>query len=295
MFLSNILYGTPAITHGGLLFRTRSAGIVGQSVNISIIVGTALESTITIERIRVGSVAIEVEADTTEAELIAHLNASIPFKYLCTIEQATGDGTAIVAALAEQPFPEATDGLKQFLVARTGILKWEDRDLQASAEPVGLIFTGDIKPTSQRYENNSCDRWSGNILLAIAIQQDTNFEEQQIYIDLFRRALFLAFKRFTHPHLSIKQEVKFSFANETKDEAAGQTFDHARVRVVGEMAIIWIEPSVDTGDIDEFTLLEIRHGLWREPYTDTLGPGGDEELDATITVDENTVAITGLI
>jgi hypothetical protein len=34
MFLSNILYGTPAITHGGLHFRTRAAGIVGQAVTL---------------------------------------------------------------------------------------------------------------------------------------------------------------------------------------------------------------------------------------------------------------------
>lgn len=295
MFLSNILYGTPAITHGGLFFRTRAAGIVGQSVTLSITVGVALGSTITVTRLRVGTIAIVVEADTTEAELVAHLNASLLFKHLCSIEQATGDGTAIVAALAVQPFPEATDGLKHFLIERTGIEIWEDRDLQASAEPVGLIFVGDIKPSSQRYENDSCDRWSGNLLLAIAIQQDTNFEEQQVYIDLFRRALFLAYKRFTHPDLKAKNEVKFSFANETKDEAGGQTFDHARVRVVGEFSIIWTEPSVDTGDIHEFILEQIRHGLWREPYDDTPGPGGNEELDATITVDENTVAVAGLI
>jgi hypothetical protein len=273
--LSNIVYGTAALTHGGLKVTALAGGKRGEAVTLTVTIsGSSLAVAVTITGPGAGDIVVTAPTGTTEAQLLVGLNASAGFKRLATAEQASGDGSAIIAALAKTHFGPAAGGLRQILQTRTGITIWEDRDMKASGAAIALLWPSEAKITHEVAVVGGWDKWEGTIMAGIAFQQDVDFESQNVTLDLFRRALYLATKIFTHDDLIDIGPAMFGFTNVNKDEVAGTVLDHARLKVVGSFPIKWREEAFDPADADEFPFDHFGVGLWRQPVEEKPGDSG---------------------
>jgi hypothetical protein len=133
-------------------------------------------------------------------------------------------------------------------------------------------------------ETDGFDYYKGTVLIAVAFQHDSSFQEQNATLDLFRRAAFQAVKLFTHDDLFDKQ-IKAGYGNTLKDEQAGTVLDHARLRVAAELILQWQEPAYDPDDLITAPLAA-NVGLWREPLdTDVQTIGDGEVFDQQILVE----------
>jgi hypothetical protein len=291
--LSNICYGTAALNYGNLTLTARAGGKRGEAVTLTVTINGALAVNVTIAGPGAGDIVVTAPDGTTEAELLASLNDNALFRKLASVEQTGGlnqvqlnEGTDIIAALAKTHFDAATGGLRQTLQTRTGITIWEDRDMKASGAAVALLWPSEAKITHESPEVGGFDKWEGTLMAGIAFQQDVDFESQNVTLDLFRRALYLATKIFTHDDLIDIGPASFGYGNTNKDEVAGTVLDHARLKVVGSFPIKWRELAFDPDDADEFPFDHFKVALWREPVDDTPGPGGGEVLDTELTIEE---------
>lgn len=281
--LSNIIYGTSRLIHGGLEFGARAAGKRGEEITVEIISGVSLSVSATVSALGKGTIQATVTDLTTESQLIAACKANASFLKLATIEQKTGDGSAIVSTLAKSNLQPATDGLVQFLTTKLGVTKWDDRDLIASGAPVGLILFGEAKIEKQNPVLGAFDIWSGAIEVGIAFQHKSNYEIENCILDLFRRGIFLAVKQFSHPDLcGTIGPASFIYKNKQKDEAAGTTRDDANLLVAAMLPLKWKEPAFDPQE-GGILLQQFRIALWNEPVTDIVGPGGNEIKDYEFT------------
>jgi hypothetical protein len=220
---SNILLGTPALIYGNLLLKTRAAGKRGEACKFAVVVGTPLAVTVVAGDssygLGKGNITVTAPAGTTEAEMIVALNGSVPFRKLASVEQASGNGSAVIQALAQTNFPEASDGLITKLQSKVNILGWDDRDVVATGAPVGLLIPMESALERESRDYDGFDYYNGMVLVAVAFQHDTDFHEQNAILDLFRRAAFQAVKFFDHEDLFDKQ-IKSGYGNTLKDEVS---------------------------------------------------------------------------
>lgn len=286
--LSNILYGTATLTYGGLLLTARAAGERGEAPTFQVQSSGALLVTVTLTGLGAGSIVVQAPPGTTEAALRSALRASSAFKALAKVEQATGDGTASIAVPFTGTFV-AAGGLQQHLATRLGITGWDDRDVLSTGAVVGLIFPRNGQQDRTHYDPDGMDQFQGEVLIAIALQLDRPFHEQNAVLDMFRRALIIAIKTFTHPDLITSGTLEWAMTNKLEDEAAGTVLEEARLSVVvnagKDGTFKWqeepFEPEDEAGD---GVIHLLQFGLFREPLDDTLGPGGGEVLDTLLEV-----------
>jgi hypothetical protein len=273
--LANILFGTPSLAYGGILLAARAAGARGQENSLTLsISGSSIVIAVQNPHTGTGDIVVSVPSGTTEVLLLQALRAHSGFLGVASASQSTGDGSAIVAALAKTPFGEATDGLKQALQAALGIVGWDDRQLVATGGPVALLWPAEAQPQRQQPGFDGVDQWTGTIGVGIAFQHSTSFEEEMSILDLFRRGLYLALKLFDHTDLTMlgaQGPMKFEYENELKPEAAGltdkTTSQESRLRVVGAIPIGWTEPSFDAAYVaqKEWPFQKFQSGLFVEP------------------------------
>jgi hypothetical protein len=286
MALAHILFGTAVKQHGNLLFTAKAAGKRGEQLLISIAEGSPLAVTVDFkgagtEAAAVGTIAITAPAGTTEQQLLTALTASANFRALARVELTGGDGTAVVAPLAQSPLV-ASGGLRQHLQAKTGIGWWEDRDQKSTGKVNGFISIDTVK--SDRIEPpdpETDDVFTGVVNFGVYFQ-GLGFEAQYATLDQMRRALYLAVKSFSHEELADKGPYEFSYSNALTQESTGTKRDEADLGVILKLPVRFTEPSTE----EAFTIQSINPGLWLEPLTDPLGPGGGEVLDTTLTIEE---------
>jgi hypothetical protein len=284
--LAHILYGTAALNYGGLRITARAAGARGARVTLTVTLGSPLTVTVNLLGLGYGEIVVRAPADTTEAALLVALKAAAGFKALARVDQAGGDGTAAIAgALSKTACLLADDGLQQFLGHRIGIEGWDDRDLKASGKAVGLLWPAEGKVERSTPDLESFDVYSGTIKIVVAFQHDTAFQEQNATLDMYRRALIIAVKLFDHGDLIWFGSAEWGNTNQNKDETTGTTLDHARLNVIGSFPIRWQEPAADPEDELDAVLQYAQIGLFREPLTDPLGPGGGEVLDTILRIE----------
>jgi hypothetical protein len=282
--LSHILYGISTLTHGGLKLTARAAGSRGEEVALTITAGAPLAVVITSKAIGEGSIVVTLPASTTESQLVAALLAASNFKKLAAVEQASGDGTAVVATLAKTNF-QSDGGLQGQFQSRLGIQSWSDRDKRVTSSPQGLLW-----PRAAKLERcnpiSGSDTWSGSFEAQISLQHGSNFETQNVILDLWRRALYSAVKQFDKEKYSVIEigYPEFGFGNENQPKTAGTTSEAADIWVVGIFPIQWTEPTFDPEDIIEYPFDRFQVGLYREPLTDQLGGPGEELLDTELEV-----------
>ncbi|MEW6210145.1 MAG: hypothetical protein AB1631_17395, partial [Acidobacteriota bacterium] len=173
MILSHVLLGSATLAHGGLLFTAKSAGERGEQVSLTVNAGASLSVAVTLAgsgRFVAGDIVATVTGATTEAQLLAALKANADFKKIATVEQKTGNGSAIAASLAKTNLV-ASGGLKQRLQTELGVEEWGDRDLIATGSPVGHLspYTAKfVKP----FEGTD-EIWEGIFLAGVAFQHDS--------------------------------------------------------------------------------------------------------------------------
>ncbi|MBI3654067.1 MAG: hypothetical protein HY231_23805 [Acidobacteria bacterium] len=279
--LSNILLGTPKLTVGNLALTTRAAGKRGESCTFAVVEGTPLAVTVIADDSAHGfgkaDIVVTAPTATTEAELIALLNASLAFRKVASVEQASGDGTDEIEFLAQQNFPIAIDGLITRLQTKVSITGWDDRDVIATGAPVGLLMPMESQLERESRETGGFDYYKGTVLVAVAFQHDTAFQEQNATLDLFRRAAFQAIKFFDHPDLFDKQ-IKAGYGNVLRDEASGTAFEKARLRVAAELVLQWQEPAYDAEDLTTAPFARAETGLFREPLDSDVAVEDDGEV-----------------
>lgn len=283
--LSHILYGTATLAYGGLTLTARGPGLRGSQVTLEVRSGTPLAVTVVQLGIGTGSITVTAPAGTTEAALATALKAAPNFKALARVEQTTGLGTATISIpFAKTPFVLA-NGLQQWLEQRIGIQGWDDRDMLATGRPVGLIMPLSGKQDRVHYEFDGVDYLTGMVLVGIALQMDRPFHEGNAALDMYRRALYVAVKTFSHPDLMTTGDVEWTISNILKDEAAGTVLEEARLKTQLLMPWQWQEASFDAEDeVGDGVIHELSIGLWREPLDDPLGPGGLEDLDTRLNI-----------
>lgn len=274
--LSQILYGTASLTHGGLKFIARAAGKRGEQVSLTISAAAHLLVTVSNKREGAGDIAVSAPAGTTDQELINALGGSLDFKRLASVEQIGGDGSDLVTPLAKANFV-AAGGLQQHLQSRLGIANWESRTLIATGAAVGDIWTSEATlERSHPYDDN--DYWSGKLHVGVACTLNQGYEVQNEELDWYRRRLVYAMKVFDHDDLREIGPVTCGYTNMGKDEAAGTALQGGRLGLVAHCVIHWQEPSLDSEDLAEVPLDQINVGLFREPEETSVQITDDGEV-----------------
>lgn len=284
--LTHILYGTAALNYGGLRIIARAAGARGTRVALTVTLDSPLAVTVNLLGLGHGEIVVQAPSNTTEAALKAALKAASGFKALARIDQVAGDGTAVIAgALSRMAFVLGSDGLQQALSQRIGIAGWDDREMKATGKAVGLLWPAEGKVERSTPDLESFDVYSGIVKVVVAFQHDTAFQEQNAILDMYRRALIIAVKLFEHEDLIFFGPAEWGNTNSIKDEMTNAMLDHARLNVVGSFPIRWQESAADPEDDLDAVFQYAQIGLFREPLTDPLGPGGGEVLDTTLRIE----------
>lgn len=292
--LGHILYGTAAYQHGNVRLIARASGEQGLGAVYSFTVGGASPVVVVaLTSAGAGSVQVTAPSSTTERQLVQALRAAPGFFQLFSLD-LTGDGSPLVSTVTQLP---VIDGFLQHLQTRLPLpgpdagvgLPWADRDTIATGSPVGLLWPSTGKFIRFNPEYDGTNEYEGVVVLAIGLALRVNsFHRQNSIIEYYRRKLAMAATIFKHDGLMGLGPIEWGFTNTEKDEVAGDTtgtpLDHARCRVVFSCTIKWSEPSRDEEDLIYAALQPPHIGLWREPLTDPLGPGGGEDLDTILTV-----------
>jgi hypothetical protein len=285
----HILYGVASLAAGDLTVFARAAGERGQSVTFAIESGSQLTIDATQTSYGAGLIVATVAATTTEAQLqYAFLQHPVA-PMLATIEQNDGtDGTAIaLQALAPTPLSAPTGGFMQFLSSRLNINTWNQRDLRASVEPVGLLYLYHALEYSRNVISKQ-SYWSGVARVGVAFQQATNFEYENALADLYRRDLYDAVHLFQHDFLVQMWTDSIGYSNALKDESLdavnpdGTAKEDARLTILASVNMKWIEPALQTVDNPLYALTQIESGLWRQPIAEIIPEGADFDQDVRV-------------
>src|SRR5580704_5457613 len=147
----HILYGVASLAVGNLTVFARAAGERGQSVTFAIQSGSQLTINASQTSYGAGSIVATVAVTTTERQLQYAFLQDPVAPMLATIEQNDGtDGTrTALQSLAPTPLSAPTGGFIQFVSSRLNINTWNQRDLRAIVEPVGLLYLYNAKEYSR--------------------------------------------------------------------------------------------------------------------------------------------------
>jgi hypothetical protein len=271
--LANVIFGSPTLAIGGLLFTSRAAGVRGQQNSITVTIsGSSIVVATANAHTGIADILLTVPASTTEAALLNFLNASATFLALASVSQSSGDGSAFVAAHVLTHFSAAIDGLKQALQNALNLQAWDNRQLEATGGPVALLWPAQAQPERQQSTYGADDIWQGVIGAGVAFQHKSDFETEMVILDIFRRSLYLALKTFVHPDVEeLGGPIKFDYENYLKPEGAGvtdgTTSQESRLRVVAAIPCKWTEPAFDPLTIaqNEWPFKEFDTGLYVEP------------------------------
>jgi hypothetical protein len=290
LFLSHIIYGSRTIKQGDILLTARSGGNRALLATYEFSLGATEEITVTVLGHGEGSVVAQAPAvgPPTEREWLAALRAAPGFTTLF-YSSLEGEGLDPVAA-PDAPLGPA-GGLLQHLVASVQIGRWDNRDQVTAGVAEALLWPAGGEVVRQSPESDGFDLMQGTLELNVALQLNDGFHLQNELLDLVRRRVFQAVKRFDHPCLNSMGPAKWTYSNVQKPTAASvqreeepAPLEQGDLNVLFSLPISWSEPAWDDDlmSFSEFQSLQV--GLFREPLTDPLGPGGGEVLDELITI-----------
>jgi hypothetical protein len=289
LYLSHILYGSVAHAQGELLLTARGGGERGLLATYNCSFAAVAQPTVAVQVTGQGegSVVVQIPNGTTARQLIQALRQTPGFSLLFYSE-LTGDGMGsnpVTSVVSSGP----VGGLLQYLISVLGIEEWANREQVTTGIVQALLWPASGKVLRQSPEPDGLDLMEGIVDLNIALQLNDGFHEQNALMDLVRRRVFQAVKRFQHPWLSGLGFASWNYSNVLKAKQAGvQTEDKAaegaEMNVQFSLPIQWTEQALDPELAIFADLQSLQIGLFREPLTDPLGPGGGEFLDELITI-----------
>lgn len=284
------MYGVASLPVGNLTLFARAPGQRGQNVTFAIQNGSQLAVNATLTDYGAGSIVVTATAATTEAELQVAFLHDPTAPLLGTLEQNDGtDGSAIVVqSMLTAPLSAPTGGFIQFLSSRLNINTWNQRDLRAIVQPVGLLYLYNAREYSRNVLSNQ-SYWDGTAQVGVSFQQSTSFEYENALADLYRRDIYDAVHLFQHPSLVQMWTTGIGYSNALKDESldavtsGGLAKEDARLTIVANVQMKWLEPAFQTVDRELYTVTQSQAGLFRQPIAEKIP--ADASFDQNVTVE----------
>ena len=285
----HILYGAASLAAGNLTLVARAPGERGQSVTFAIQTGSELAISATLTDYGAGSIVATVTPATTETELqYAFLQHSVA-PLLATIEFSgrPNDATIALQSMPPTAFSAPSGGFIQFLSSRLNINVWNQRDLRASVQPVGLLYLYAAKEYSRNVIANQ-SYWDGAAQVGVAFQHSTTFEYENALSDLYRRDIYDAVHLFEHPILVQMWTRDIGYSNTLKDESLnatnpdGSAKQDARLAILADLRMKWIEPAFQTVDHPLYASSQLTAGLFRQPIVQNIPTGADFDQNVMV-------------
>src|SRR5260370_24884272 len=185
-YSGHILYGICVLEVGNIRIVARAPGQRGQGITFLIRPTTnPLSIDVTSQDYGIGDIIVSMPANVTELQLIEALMQDDLFPVICNAELIDGaDGSAIVnQTFAKSNLPEPDGGFIQWVSSRLNIIRWNERDLRAVVEPVGLLYMYHQK-VANRNVLTDVMQWTGEFQIGIAFQHNSNFELENVLADL---------------------------------------------------------------------------------------------------------------
>ncbi|MGH9825429.1 MAG: hypothetical protein ACREDR_19530, partial [Blastocatellia bacterium] len=230
------------------------------------------------------AILVTAPAGTTEAQVLAALNASADAAAVIDVEQTSGDGTAVVAALAQTNLV-AQSGLLQALIAEFNLDRWDDRDLKTTGQMQALLWPSVINPV--RMGPVGVWHFEGLAQTGIAITNKFDFATQNAMMMQLGRRTSGLLRKFKAPNLDGIAPTRMAFTNMMRDESAGQAknLETALCRVLVSFNFRFNQPANLNPPADPL-LTQIQCGLFIQPEDTNPGDPGFE-LDAELQIEQS--------
>lgn len=280
--LEHIFYGMASLQYGGLTFQALPAGTLGESVSLTVVAGAELSVAVNTSNFNI-AITITAPAGATERQVRQAVQLSADFVAVATVDQTSGDGTAVVQPLATTNFV-AAGGMLQSLISQFNLPEWNDRDLKTTDAMQALLYPNFYDPTRQ---GPDVWRFEGQAQVGIAITNAYDFVIQNTLLQQLGRQLDALVRTFGAQNLDATWPIRVAFTNTMRDESAGQAkaLETAMMRVVCTFGFRFHQPAILNPPTSP-VLTDIQFGLFIQPDNTAPGSAG-AELDTTLTIDQS--------